>query len=350
MGKAYLSGRTALARALAAVTILLGVALALPVLPAEASSVPTNGTDVGGMNLSAYCSGLGFSGSGLRRAQIGADAAYNNWICLKSGSTKKIPIDLNAACSKTFAQRPLLAETPNSDDAFAWHCYQTASSMPQGLTGTTVGCNFIVASADDVCTATVTDNGVPSRTPTGQVDFYSSGGGTFTSGQSCQLGNPSGTAASCRVTFVPPSGAAPVFLAGAYGGDSGPHSTSSGVAKVLSLDTAQVITASGNGTTHGSNVNVGVDCKIPCEIFAELDPSSAAAAAIVARAHVLGNGKIMLLHAGRGTLKIKLTAAELQKLKQHHIHQFKARLKLTIKSLSGRVLDHRTMVITVHVR
>ena len=205
MGKAYLSGRTALARALAAVTILLGVALALPVLPAEASSVPTNGTDVGGMNLSAYCSGLGFSGSGLRRAQNGADAAYNNWICLKSGSTEKIPIDLNAACSKTFAQRPLLAETPNSDDAFAWHCYQTSSSTPQGLTGTIVGCNFIVASADDVCTATVTDDGVPSK-------------------------------------------------------------------------------------------------------------------------------------------------AELHKLKHRHIHQFKARLKLTIESLSGRVLDSRTMLITVHVR
>lgn len=78
-------------------------------------------------------------------------------------------------------------------------------------TAVTVGCDFIVATATDTCTATVKDTVASGRsTPNGFVSWDSDGGGIFPSGSSCSLAptQVNGVAtlgtASCVVQFKPP--------------------------------------------------------------------------------------------------------------------------------------------------
>jgi hypothetical protein len=330
---------------LVAVACVVLLAIAVP-------AAATVGTDIGGMNLSGYCQHLGFSRSGLATSQTGPNKAFNNWRCFPATGSATIPIDLQVACENTFAQRPILAEAPNPNDAFSWHCFQTSTTTPPGLTGTTVTCNFIVAAASDTCLATVSDNGLPATTPTGTVDFFSSGGGLFTFGPSCNL-RSSGMAAnqeSCSIQFMPPSGTNSVIVAGTYGGDAGGHSTSSGQAHVLPLTVAQEITASGTGSASGAGiVSVGIDCKIPCQVFAELASASSAGVDSTAAAAALGRGHVTLKRGGRGKLKITLSRTERRQLRRNHIRRFRARLKITLRTVRGQLIGSRTTRITVRV-
>jgi hypothetical protein len=120
-----------------------------------------------------------------------------------------------------------------------WYAVRTSGpggggTPPPGGAGkratvTRVSCNYFVATANDMCTATVGDVGAaPRKTPTGAVRFASANGGAFTSGNGCALTpTPSSPGvASCSVEFLPPSSTFP-RVGAAYGGDAD-HNPSTG--------------------------------------------------------------------------------------------------------------------------
>jgi hypothetical protein len=91
-------------------------------------------------------------------------------------------------------------------------------------------CKNTVPSPTDTCTVTVRDlGGASPTTPTGRVNFETGAGGTFTSGQGCDLTpTPSSTGvASCHVEFQPASGTQPKLTA-YYVGDTGHNAGNSG--------------------------------------------------------------------------------------------------------------------------
>ena len=78
-------------------------------------------------------------------------------------------------------------------------------------TGTSVSCNFIVATGSDTCTATVGDGAAsPRLTPTGSVTFRTVNGGVFSVGRTCGLSATplSPGVASCSVELIPPANGA----------------------------------------------------------------------------------------------------------------------------------------------
>jgi hypothetical protein len=96
-------------------------------------------------------------------------------------------------------------------------------------TSTSVTCTYVFATFSERCTAAASGG---ARPPTGRVTFSSSSGGVFPFGNTCTLANPAGTAASCQVTYDPPSQSLGTIttlqVAAGYAGD-GTHAPSSGV-------------------------------------------------------------------------------------------------------------------------
>ncbi len=100
-------------------------------------------------------------------------------------------------------------------------------------TGTSVICNYEIATSEDVCGASVGDAGAGAPvTPTGTVKFSATTGG-FASGVSCSLAATplSPQVASCTVVFFASESKLPTVTA-AYGGDS-THSGSTGSTQFL---------------------------------------------------------------------------------------------------------------------
>src|SRR5207302_4294200 len=81
----------------------------------------------------------------------------------------------------------------------------TLTYTASNSTSTTVGCapGTVAVGQSTTCTATVTaDNGT--TTPTSTVTFSSTGsGGSFPSGNSCDLASTTAGQASCSVTYAP---------------------------------------------------------------------------------------------------------------------------------------------------
>jgi hypothetical protein len=106
---------------------------------------------------------------------------------------------------------------------------------PKGAraTGTSVICNYELATSEDVCGASVGDGGAGTPlTPTGTVKFTATSGG-FSSGASCNLSPTplSPAVASCTVVFFASEAHLPTVTA-SYGGDAN-HSGSTGSTKFL---------------------------------------------------------------------------------------------------------------------
>jgi hypothetical protein len=102
-------------------------------------------------------------------------------------------------------------------------------------TGTSVTCNYELATSEDTCVASVGDGGSGTPvTPTGSVTFTTTSGG-FTSGASCSLaptpGSPS--VASCTLVYFTTESGLPTITA-TYGGDSR-HTGSVGHTQFLGL-------------------------------------------------------------------------------------------------------------------
>ncbi|MHB8531809.1 MAG: hypothetical protein ACYDC2_03715, partial [Solirubrobacteraceae bacterium] len=100
-------------------------------------------------------------------------------------------------------------------------------------TGTSVICNYEIATSEDVCGASVGDGGAGAPvTPTGTVKFTATTGG-FSSGAACSLVSTplSPQVASCTVVFFASESKLPTVTA-AYGGDA-VHSGSTGSTQFL---------------------------------------------------------------------------------------------------------------------
>ena len=99
--------------------------------------------------------------------------------------------------------------------------------------------------ASTACTATVADDSKGASTPTGKVDFTSSGSGSFGASTPCALEMVSGTEASCQATFIPAEvGTGTDQITGAYPGDVA-HEESQGD---FSLGVSQGAGPAGPGT------------------------------------------------------------------------------------------------------
>jgi hypothetical protein len=99
-------------------------------------------------------------------------------------------------------------------------------------TATTVSCTYSAVGFSDSCSATVRDaGGAPQSTPTGQVNFSTGRGGTFSAGNACALSPLSLGVASCSVKYVPPATGSP-SITGSYVGDT-LHNPSSGATSFL---------------------------------------------------------------------------------------------------------------------
>jgi Bacterial Ig-like domain (group 3) len=141
----------------------------------------------------------------------------------------------NGAAWWSFTTKPPAAswEPFNGENDFAFKTYVTPVANP---TSTSVKCEppSVVAGQSTTCTATVTDTAPSGQTtPTGTVNFTTSGPGSF-SKTSCTLSG-SGASASCSVTYTPKSTPAePVrtdTITATYEGD-GTHEGSKGVTTV----------------------------------------------------------------------------------------------------------------------
>ena len=140
-------------------------------------------------------------------------------------------------------------------------------------TGTSVVCNYEVATSQDICGASVGDGGAGTPvTPTGAVKFTATSGG-FSSGAACNLSPTplSPSVASCTVVFFASEAHLPTVTA-SYGGDAS-HSGSNGHTQFLSagLEEASLNPSGPNGQypnelqletevpAPGTNVETSVD-------------------------------------------------------------------------------------------
>jgi hypothetical protein len=243
-------------------------------------------------------------------------------------------------------------------------------------TATQVICNLVIATASDICTATVGDGGSPPSNPTGTVKFSSANGGVFSAGNTCNLlSTPnSGSVSSCSVQFLPPSNPSslPAITAG-YSGD-GAHSASSGQTHYPSIsELARDLTFFGTDTipSNDEDVEVPLECGFPCDVEGELSSSESQIsgeeaitsvlrpniAAIAAKKHgkkktpksvVLGKGSLKLTKPGKGALVIKLAPKTKSALKKAKIKSFKATLTITIKTPNGTLVATEKKTITIH--
>jgi hypothetical protein len=104
--------------------IALGILLAcaLNVTGARAAPAQAGPKNLGPPNYSGYCQHLGFVDARL------TPQPNQQWACLHADSSTS-PLDVQAACEFTYAQRPVLAEQLTPGVAFTWQCFQT-SAMP----------------------------------------------------------------------------------------------------------------------------------------------------------------------------------------------------------------------------
>lgn len=247
------------------------------------------------------------------------------------------------------------------------------SKSENGVHGssTSVSCNLIVATATDTCTATVTDVDVPAAiTPTGQVSFASSSGGTF-EGNTCNLAPVpnSPDAASCSVQFLPPSANSlePAITA-TYGGDAH-HSGSAGhtyypgtveLGKGVEIGLTGILSESGGivttpigtsfpSTTTGTLIS-GPDNGTSASL-AGLNATAAKAKRhkrkAAAKPVVYGTGSLTLSHGGKGVLAIALNGKGKLALKKAKGKPVRLVLEVTVKTLNGTLVKTEKRTITV---
>jgi hypothetical protein len=136
---------------------------------------------------------------------------------------------------------------------------------PTDSTSTSVSCSpgTVAVGTLSTCTATVTDTAARTAvTPTGTVNFGSSGMGSF-DGSPCALSEASSGVASCSVTYRPVASGTPTrsdTIAATYGGDT-THAGSTGTAAVTVRPTSKA------DCQHGGWRNYGFSNQAKCLQF-----------------------------------------------------------------------------------
>jgi hypothetical protein len=87
----------------------------------SAASLEDRPQALGGLNLDAYCRSEGYEGVTLTKAQIGSNAAFNNWRCVMEGNTH--PFSMEQACKSQYGLQAVQAHPSDPDDAYTWVCY-----------------------------------------------------------------------------------------------------------------------------------------------------------------------------------------------------------------------------------
>jgi predicted outer membrane repeat protein len=200
-------------------------------------------------------------------------------------------------------------------------CDIGAFEVQRNPTTTAVACaptSLTLGTGSSTCTATVTDAGSSPTAPTGSVAFSSTGTGAFSGAGSCALGSPSGSQASCEITYTPSAvGTGSHQITGSYGGDAD-HDVSQGFALVGVLappGTAPTGTeALSNAFTVGAitrnkkkgTATVTVNVPNPGELTASGNGVKAASAGGAAISKSVGAGQAQLLIKAKGKKKRKL--------------------------------------------
>ena len=105
----------------------LVVALAVAVVGAATAAVAQADppAKLSGLDLSAYCSSIGYDGATLSKGIIvGPQAAYNNWKCVTG--TKTHPFSMEQACKWAYTLNAVQAHPEDPNNAYTWICYSTA--------------------------------------------------------------------------------------------------------------------------------------------------------------------------------------------------------------------------------
>jgi hypothetical protein len=104
---------------------LVGAALVALLVAVPATAAETR---LGGVDLSAYCKSVGYSGGAeLTGPRNGPNAAYN-WHCRSGNQTA--PISVLDACRREYGDPRATARAANPDDAYSWTCFTTQRAAP----------------------------------------------------------------------------------------------------------------------------------------------------------------------------------------------------------------------------
>ncbi len=165
-------------------------------------------------------------------SQVLLDGAQDTAAAIEASDRIEIP-------ATTLGQHTVEVVSPNktTSNTFSFsadNCNspgQVANGSGKRPTATQVGCNFIIETLSDTCTATVGDAAAPPRSaPTGPVSFSSAGDlGVFSAGKTCNLVSTplSPGVASCSVQYVPPTNGPLPTISALYAGDT-THAPSGG--------------------------------------------------------------------------------------------------------------------------
>jgi len=280
------------------------------------------------------------------------------------------PTGTTTTTSSSSSSSTTTSSTTTSTSSTTAQTTSTGASLDPTATG--VQCDFYVASANDICTATVGDSTGNGSTPTGQVSFS----GDRTGACSLQATPSSPGVANCSITVT---GSETNFLniTAAYAGDA-THAASTGSTQFLTaapgngvfnptIETfnpqtltftednpvsGSTLTGQATLTGDGTAADDGQSCPAP--------ESSSDAAAMTARRVARATPTISVSHTirrarkGRVAFALKFNVAELRKLFPG-THTLTLALTVTITPPHGLrhtflVLDHLTLRAPAHGR
>lgn len=95
----------------------------LQALPSSAAAA----TELGSVDLSAFCRSTGWDGAVLEGPVQAPNAAYG-WRCARGASRGSV--DVQAACRAQYAAPAATASPQNVDDAYSWRCYAASIQAP----------------------------------------------------------------------------------------------------------------------------------------------------------------------------------------------------------------------------
>ncbi len=99
--------------------------------PVAAGDLAAPGTNLGGLDVAAYCQATTNSASGLLKGAItGTNFAYDNWECTAVAK----PLSMQKVCQWTYGTRAayVIARAADSGNAYSWQCYAAAAPASAG--------------------------------------------------------------------------------------------------------------------------------------------------------------------------------------------------------------------------
>jgi hypothetical protein len=102
--------------------LLIVLVVLMMVLTGPIAVLADSPTSLGGLALREYCVAQGYADVTLTKAQIGPNAAFNNWRCLTSNGGLH-PLSMEQACKWNYELSEVLAQPLDPNDAYTWVCY-----------------------------------------------------------------------------------------------------------------------------------------------------------------------------------------------------------------------------------